>query len=363
MKITPGEFVFVVGASGAGKSTFLKLLRKEEAPSSGSITVNSIELNTLPKREIPFYRRTLGIVFQDYRLIPKMTVFDNIAFAMRVVGTREKEIRKRVPYVISLVGLSNKARCFPETLSGGEQQRVGLARALANNAELLIADEPTGNVDPQMSYEIVELLTQLNEKGTTIIMVTHEHNLVSQFDRRVIELEKGVIVSDGKNFRGRLHDLSNSHLNDFSGKSFRRLAAEDIPAATAVPELSDFSIYLQDDGTSLPLAQIPLPQDTPNGAVPESFAEPELPPAFAEAALPEKISSSTGAASADTLFPDAAALPEFFAAAAAAVTADGEAPAELAAAAEAAAPAAEPSAAPAEALAFSAVQAGQEDVQ
>ena len=295
MKITPGEFVFVVGASGAGKSTFLKLLRKEEAPTAGNITVNNIELNTLPKREIPYYRRTLGIVFQDYRLIPKMTVFDNIAFAMRVVGTREKEIRKRVPYVISLVGLSNKARCYPDTLSGGEQQRVGLARALANNAELLIADEPTGNVDPQMSYEIVELLTQLNEKGTTIIMVTHEHSLVSQFDRRVIELEKGMIVSDGKNFRGRLQDSANSHLNDFSGKSFRHLTAGE-KAPSVQHGLENFSIYLEEDhaiGASLPFADIPLPKAAPScmasdialgaqSAAPADAVTPEIPPKAAD---------------------------------------------------------------------------------
>ena len=147
--IDKGEFVFVVGASGAGKSTFLKLMMREEVPSTGSITIKNYNLNEMKKREIPYFRRNMGIVFQDFRLIPKMTVYDNVAFAMRVVGAREKDIRKRVPYVINIVGLSNKARNYPYELSGGEQQRVALARALVNNADIIIADEPTGNVDPR----------------------------------------------------------------------------------------------------------------------------------------------------------------------------------------------------------------------
>lgn len=216
LQISKGEFVFVVGASGAGKSTFLKLMMREEVPSQGIITVNKTVLNTLSHRAVPYFRRGLGVVFQDFRLIPAMTVYDNIAFAMRVTGTREKEIRQRVPYVISLVGLVSKARCLPAELSGGEQQRVALARALANNAEILIADEPTGNVDPQMSFEIVELLTRLNEKGTTVIMVTHAHGLVKQFDRRVVVLENGAVVSDGSPLYGELEESSRSHLNEFS---------------------------------------------------------------------------------------------------------------------------------------------------
>ncbi len=210
INIEKGEFVFIVGSSGAGKSTFLKLMMREEVPSGGTICVDGVMLNDLPKREIPYFRRRLGIVFQDFRLIPNMSVFDNVAFAMRVIGTKEKKIRKRVPYVLSLVGLASKARSMPNELSGGEQQRVALARALANNADIIIADEPTGNVDPQMSYEIVDLLMRLNEAGTTVIMVTHEHNLVRCFDKRTIVLEKGQIVSDGDVFDSR---TATSHMS------------------------------------------------------------------------------------------------------------------------------------------------------
>ena len=211
--IDKGEFVFVVGASGAGKSTFLKLMMREEVPSSGTIRIKDYNLGEIKKRKIPYFRRNLGIVFQDFRLIPNMTVYDNVAFAMRVVGAREKDIRKRVPYVINIVGLSQKARCYPNELSGGEQQRVALARALVNNADIIIADEPTGNVDPQMSLEIVELLKRLNETGTTVIMVTHAHELVKKFDNRVIVLEGGTIVSDGAVSNGEIPIHSSSHLN------------------------------------------------------------------------------------------------------------------------------------------------------
>lgn len=150
----------------------------------------------MKKRQVPYYRRTMGIVFQDFRIIPKMSVYDNVAFAMRVIGTKEKDIRKRVPYILQLVGLSQKARSMPNELSGGEQQRVSLARALVNNPDLIIADEPTGNVDPEMSHEIVELLTKINNNGTTVVMVTHEHDLVRTFQRRVIVIQKGKVVSD-----------------------------------------------------------------------------------------------------------------------------------------------------------------------
>ena len=211
--IEKGEFVFVVGASGAGKSTFLKLIMREEVPSSGTIVIKGYNLNEMKKKKIPYFRRNMGIVFQDFRLIPTMTVYDNVAFAMRVVGAREKDIRKRVPYVINIVGLSAKARNYPNELSGGEQQRVALARALANNADIIIADEPTGNVDPQMSLEIVELLTRLNEAGTTVIMVTHAHDLVKKFDKRVITLEDGEVVSDGMIENGELPLQSAAHLN------------------------------------------------------------------------------------------------------------------------------------------------------
>ena len=212
IKIEKGEFVFVVGASGAGKSTFLKLMMREEVPTSGSIKIKDYDLVNMKKKQIPYFRRNMGIVFQDFRLIPTMDVYNNVAFAMRVVSARKKEIRKRVPYVISLVGLASKARCMPNELSGGEQQRVALARALANNAEIIIADEPTGNVDPQMSLEIVELLTRLNDHGTTVIMVTHAHDLVKQFDKRVIVLESGQVVSDGNVENNSMPEGSSGHI-------------------------------------------------------------------------------------------------------------------------------------------------------
>lgn len=196
IKIEDGEFVFVVGSSGAGKSTFLKLIMHEEKPTEGEIIFNEYSSATLKKKQVPYYRRGMGIVFQDFRLIPKMTVYDNVAFAMRVIGAKEKEIRKRVPHILNLVGLSQKARALPTELSGGEQQRVSLARALVNNPKVIIADEPTGNVDPEMSHEIVDLLTKINNAGTTVIMVTHEHDLVRSFQRRVIVIKGGEVVSD-----------------------------------------------------------------------------------------------------------------------------------------------------------------------
>ncbi len=199
LTVHKGEFVFVVGSSGAGKSTFMKLLMREEKPSAGEIIVNGFKLNKLRHRQIPILRRTMGIVFQDFRLIPNMNVFDNVAFSMHVVGASKQQIRKKVSHVLSVVGLSGKARSKPAELSGGEQQRVGLARALVNNPSLIIADEPTGNVDPNMSYEIVEMLTEINKMGTTVLMVTHEHQLVRDFKRRVIMLEQGRIVADNAN--------------------------------------------------------------------------------------------------------------------------------------------------------------------
>ena len=196
LSIAKGEFVFIVGSSGAGKSTFLKLIMREEVPNSGEIVVNGRKLSTVRKRDVPYLRRTMGIVFQDFRLIDKMTVYDNVAFAMHIVGASDREIRKRVPYVLGLVGLEKKMDDHPAELSGGEQQRVGLARALVNNPSMIIADEPTGNVDPAMSYEIVELLTEINRRGTTVLMVTHEHDLVKRFPRRVIEIQGGTVVGD-----------------------------------------------------------------------------------------------------------------------------------------------------------------------
>ncbi len=196
IRIFPGEFVFVVGASGAGKSTFLKLIMREEKANSGQIIVNGYNLTTMKHKQIPYYRRTMGIVFQDFRLIPTMDLFDNVAFAMHVVGADKTTIRREVPKLLNLVGLQHRARALPDQLSGGEQQRVGLARAIINRPKILIADEPTGNVDPNMSYEIVELLDRINRAGTTVLMVTHEHNLVRDFHHRVIMLEKGKIVAD-----------------------------------------------------------------------------------------------------------------------------------------------------------------------
>ena len=199
LHIDKAEFVFIVGASGAGKSTFLKLIMREETPTSGEITINGNKLSKLKKRHVPYLRRHMGIVFQDFRLIDKMNVFDNVAFAMRAVGENTATVKKRVPYVLDLVGLKDKMKCKPSELSGGEQQRVGLARALVNKPSLIIADEPTGNVDPNMSYEIVELLTEINRRGTTVLMVTHQHQLVRDFGKRVIMIEKGRIVADSAN--------------------------------------------------------------------------------------------------------------------------------------------------------------------
>ena len=194
--INNGEFVFVVGSSGAGKSTFMKLIMREEKPNTGVINVNGFELTKMKHKQIPLLRRTMGIVFQDFRLIPNMNVFENVAFAMHVTGAESRDIRLQVTKALSLVGLGEKARSMPNQLSGGEQQRVGLARALVNNPGIIIADEPTGNVDPNMSYEIVSLLTEINRRGTTVLMVTHDHNLVRDFGHRVIMLDKGRIVAD-----------------------------------------------------------------------------------------------------------------------------------------------------------------------
>ena len=192
--INNGEFVFVVGSSGAGKSTFMKLIMREEKANTGIITVNGFNLTKMPRKQVPMLRRTMGIVFQDFRLIPTMNVFQNVAFAMHVVGASGRDVRREVSKALSKVGLGNKARSMPAQLSGGE--RVGLARALVNSPDLIIADEPTGNVDPNMSYEIVSLLTEINNRGTTVLMVTHDHNLVRDFHHRVIMLDGGRIVAD-----------------------------------------------------------------------------------------------------------------------------------------------------------------------
>jgi len=197
MQIEGGEFCFLVGPSGSGKSTIIKLITGELKPTSGTVHVNGYSLERIRKREIPFLRRTVGVVFQDFRLINKMTVYENVAFAMRVIGARGREIRERVPYVLDLVGLSDKEKRHPSELSGGEQQRLAIARALVNNPSMIIADEPTGNLDPQMSYEIMSLLEEINNLGTTMLVVTHAQNLVDEFQKRVITINEGVIVNDG----------------------------------------------------------------------------------------------------------------------------------------------------------------------
>lgn len=196
LKINDGDFAFVIGASGAGKSTLIRLLLKEIDATSGTITVNGYQLNTLKKKKIPELRRTIGIVFQDFRLISSMTVYENIAFVLRVIDAPKEFIKKRVPYVMSLVGLEEKANAYPNELSGGEMQRVAIARALVNDPKLIIADEPTGNIDPELSYEIVDLLRTINMQGTTILMVTHEHELVKRFGGRIINITEGQIVFD-----------------------------------------------------------------------------------------------------------------------------------------------------------------------
>ncbi len=197
LHIDDGEFAFIVGASGAGKSTFLKLIMREETPTSGEIVINNYRLSRLKRKSVPYFRRTMGIVFQDFRLINSMTVFDNVAFPMRVVGAKRRDIRRRVEYVLSLMDLQGKSHRKPLELSGGEQQRVGLARALVNNPSMIIADEPTGNVDYRMAYDIIQLLTDINKNaGTTVLMVTHEHDLVQQFHHRIITVDNGRIVSD-----------------------------------------------------------------------------------------------------------------------------------------------------------------------
>ena len=196
MQIEDGEFCFLVGASGSGKSTIIKLITGELKPTSGSVHVNGYSLERIRKREIPFLRRTVGVVFQDFRLISKMTVYENVAFAMRVIGAKEREIRERVPYVLELVGLEDKAGRHPTEMSGGEQQRLAIARALVNNPSMIIADEPTGNLDPARSFEIMALLQEINNLGTTVLVVTHAQNLVDLFHKRVITIDKGVVVSD-----------------------------------------------------------------------------------------------------------------------------------------------------------------------
>lgn len=240
LKIEEGEFVFIVGPSGAGKSTLMKVLMGEEKPCTGTVFVNGYNLTRIRRWNIPKLRRTLGIVFQDFRLIGSMNVYDNVAFALRVTNVDAKDIRPRVSYVLKLLGLAGKAKNMPDQLSGGEQQRVALARALVNNPPIIIADEPTGNIDPELSFEILDLLSQINEQcGTTIVMVTHEHELVSYFNKRVIAIENGMITADScKRQRqdlftgealekhGRIHDGSRAD-EEFIGRIVTPTTPED----------------------------------------------------------------------------------------------------------------------------------------
>lgn len=204
IEIGVGEFVFLVGPSGSGKSTFIKMLLKEVEPTSGEIIVADKNLADIKRKQTPYYRRKIGMVYQDFRLIPNLNVYENVAFAMKVVEASPKDIRRRVPMVLSLVGLSHKYKMFPHELSGGEQQRVSLARAIVNNPSVLIADEPTGNLDPDTASEIMELLDDINKSGTTILMATHAQDIVNDMKKRVIAMERGEVVRDEK--KGRYND-------------------------------------------------------------------------------------------------------------------------------------------------------------
>lgn len=196
LKIQKGEFVFLVGPSGAGKSTILKLLMKEIEPTNGEIIVNKVDITKLKRKEVPFYRRSLGVVFQDFRLLPDKTVYENVAFAMQIIEAGHRDIKKRVPQVLDMVGLYSKQKNYPHQLSGGEQQRVALARAIVNNPKLLICDEPTGNLDPDTALDIMSLINDINKSGTTILMATHAKDLVDKMKKRVIAIEKGVVARD-----------------------------------------------------------------------------------------------------------------------------------------------------------------------
>lgn len=196
VSIDQGEFVYVVGPSGAGKSTFIKLIYREEKPTSGSLQVAEYDLAKIKNREVPYLRREIGVVFQDYKLLERKTVYENVAYAMQVIGKRPREIRKRVMDVLDMVGLKHKARVFPNQLSGGEQQRVSIARAIVNTPQVLIADEPTGNLDPEISWEIMKLLDRINAQGTTVVMATHNRTIVNTIRHRVIAIENGKIIRD-----------------------------------------------------------------------------------------------------------------------------------------------------------------------
>ena len=196
--INKGEFAFLIGESGSGKSTMIKMLLKEEEPTSGKIIINGQDITFLKQSRVPYLRRSMGVVFQDFRLLPDKTVYENVAFAMHVVRATPKHIRRQVPMVLSLVGLADKAKMHPDELSGGEQQRVALARAIVNNPSMLIADEPTGNLDPNTAWDIMGLINDINLRGTTVVVATHAKDIVDRMNKRVIKLDKGIIISDKK---------------------------------------------------------------------------------------------------------------------------------------------------------------------
>ena len=196
LSIKKGEFVFVIGSSGSGKSTFMKMVLKEVGPTEGKIIIDGVNINNISRKEVPFLRRKMGVVFQDFRLLPSKTVFENIAFALQVTEAPPKAIRRNVPAILAMVGLTHKAKVYPNELSGGEQQRVALARAIINKPPILLADEPTGNLDPETAWEIMELLKEINARGTTVVIATHAKDIVDEMKKRVITLQKGVILSD-----------------------------------------------------------------------------------------------------------------------------------------------------------------------
>ena len=294
VNVKKGEFVFIVGSSGAGKSTFLKLITCEERPSAGEILLDGMEISRIRKGKIPYVRRKMGMVFQDFRLIDHMTVYDNVAFAMRVVGASPRSIRKRVPYILSLVGLQHKAKHYPTELSGGERQRVGLARALVNNPELIIADEPTGNIDPALSFEIVDLLSEINRRGTTVLMVTHEHSLVKHFHKRIIQIHSGQIVADTA-------DMADSYAppEEYAARQAAQAEAEaqhTAPLPEDLPEPGDMPEYVPEEPEEPPQFEEPDEPTLLEVLTPEPYYDEEEEELDIEAAedVPQEIVNRRG---------------------------------------------------------------------
>ena len=294
LNVKKGAFVFIVGSSGAGKSTFLKLITCEERPSAGEILLDGMEISRIRKGKIPYVRRKMGMVFQDFRLIDHMTVYDNVAFAMRVVGASPRSIRKRVPYILSLVGLQHKAKHYPTELSGGERQRVGLARALVNNPELIIADEPTGNIDPALSFEIVDLLSEINRRGTTVLMVTHEHSLVKHFHKRIIQIHSGQIVADTA-------DMADSYAppEEYAARQAAQAEAEaqhTAPLPEDLPEPGDMPEYVPEEPEEPPQFEEPDEPTLLEVLTPEPYYDEEEEELDIEAAedVPQEIVNRRG---------------------------------------------------------------------